>query len=45
MKKYWVVEVEIHALSWTLDGSEWLDLLCGHFTPGKEVPDIHWVGP
>jgi hypothetical protein len=44
MKKYWGVEVIIHAfLTSTLDRYQWLSSGPGRFTPGRKIPDIHWT--
>jgi hypothetical protein len=45
MKKYWGVEIQLHAfLTSALDGSEWSASCPGHFIPRERTPGTIWIG-
>jgi hypothetical protein len=43
MKTYWGVEVQLHALTLALHGSEWSDLRACCFSPDKRALGTHWI--
>jgi len=45
MKTYGGVDMYLHVfLTSVVDGGEWSASRSSHFTPGEEIPVIHWIG-